>query len=194
MIRPPPVLELRLQHALVGLDWFCPRQVVWHDQVYRFVSAIMYQQGHWSSRCLVDDRFYGGQILENETRLGGWKDKLHRLPDLEEGGWRSGSVAAPVRLYFIRDDMSRQETEWMDVTFGYRAVSPDSEPVILQQPSPTSSRGSPIEVPSPCNSSKRPLTLSDHTEPEPSAKRKRTTSRRKRCPLRDGNGRFVTKS
>ena len=130
--------------------------------------------------------------MENETRLGGWVGKLHRLSDLRQRGWCSGS-AAPVRLYFIRDERSRQGTEWMDVTFGYSAALPVIEPV----PEPQSlapSRDSPAEVLPPCNINKRPLILGDNDIQPTPAKRKRTTSRRKRCPLRDENGKFIRKS
>jgi len=131
--------------------------------------------------------------VENETRLGGWVGKLHRLSDLKQRGWCSGSVDAPVRLYFIRDERSRQGTEWMDVTFGYGAALPVIEPLTEPQ-IPAPSRDSPAEVLPPCNINKRPLILGNDDIQSTPTKRKRTTSRRKRCLLRDENGKFIRKS
>lgn len=193
----PPVLELRLEHELIGLDWRCPLEVKWQGQVYRFASAILHQPGHWSSRCLVDDGFYGGQILEGDVRLG-WRNRLHRLPNLDGDGWCSGPVAAPVLLYFVREDPSLEELGWTELTNDQRSRPASVTP--SPQPPDSPHEGSPSTSASLCEErsllpygfqNKRALQHDDDCIDEQSVvvKRPKTNTRVRRA--RDSNGRFV---
>ena len=96
---PPPVLEIKLQHGIVGQDWACPYGIQWLGEEYSFVSAVMHQENHWSSRNVVGQHLYGGQMLERD----GWKRHLHRLQNINDSAfWSSGKISSPSLLYFIR--------------------------------------------------------------------------------------------
>ena len=103
---PPPVLEIKLQHEIVGQDWACPYAIRWLGEEYSFVSAVMHQENHWSSRNVVGQHLYGGQMLEKD----GWKCHLHRLQNTNDSPfWSSGKISSPSLLYFIQRRFKNSE-------------------------------------------------------------------------------------
>lgn len=187
MTRPPPVLELGLEHQLVGVNWLLPYQVRWQGRIYRFASAVLYQPGHWSSRCFVNGHLYGGQILQDETRLG-WEGSLVRLPDLTAQGWYSGPVASPVRIYFISNDWEEDKTYWNELSpplppqpIDTLAPSQPSQPALADEPPP---------VPPPASPQKRPC--DSDAENECGSPKKKTRPGKRRA--RDDSGKFAKKS